>query len=755
MRSLRRSPGFTLTAIAVLSLGIGVNVAEIHMFDAVLHRLRVRDVDSVVRIYRIDGMAGFSTPAIEFYARHTMALAAILSETDIPHVFDSGDSDEVRCAVVSGNYFGELGVTPMYGRMLDEQDDRPGAAPVVVLSYTYWQARFGGDPGAVLKTIRLNGKPVQIAGIAPPDFTGVVRQPTYLWMPLAQYSYLTSDQRGLNDYQIERSAMLARLKPGVTLKAATEQFRPLTAEWGRQHPQYVGAKEWLEVKPAEAQNYKPEAIAVFATCILMVLLVLLSACANLGNMLLARGLARQREIEIRLAIGAGRWRLIRQLMTENLLLAALASAAALLVGKAAARLMLRVIAAPSNIRIDTDWRVVTACAAFGLIATLAFGLAPAFQAVSRGPRASRTRKVLISVQVAVSCVLLILSSFFARAIRHNLRLDVAFDVSGMTVVDPAFYLHRYKPPQARQAAADIAARIRQVPGVDGVSLTMDPPFRRSWIDHVSSQQIYLNPVDPAYFTTLRLPVSHGRIFGPGDPDALVVSESAARRLWPHESPLGKTCLIAKRLRTVTGVVKDSGANLLAFPDSVEAYIPIGDAEAPFVTLLVHASDPGARLTPALRAAGTVDGTAPIVASLRSSIDRQMDSAGKVLAIVGSLGAIATVLALLGIFGLVAFTVAQRTREIGVRMALGARAIDVLRVVLGQYFLPVAIGAACGLAAAAGIAKVVRNIIFGFVRIELISFGAGLLVFVAVAFLASLAPVRRALRIDPSAALRYE
>ena len=388
----------------------------------------------------------------------------------------------------------------MYGRLLDEQDDKPGAPPVAVLGYSYWQSRFGGDPGIVLKTIRLNDKPVQVVGIAPSQFGGLVRQPTLVWMPISQYPYLTGDGRMLVDYGTQRTFMLGRLKPGISLEAAEAQFRSLTAELRKQQPQYVDRSEWLKVQPAAMPpNPAPAVVLLLGTCILLVLLVLLSACANLGNMLLARGLARQREIEIRLAIGAGRWRLIRQLMTENLLLAVLASIAALVVGRLAAHILLRIIEAPPNLRIVTDWRIVLACAALGLGATLAFGLAPAFQTVKRGPKATRARKILVSLQVAVSCVLLILSSFFTRAIQQSFRTEVTFDYAGMTVVDPAFYLHSYTPAQARQAALELAARLRQLPGIDAASIATIPPLRRSWIEHVSGQQLYLNAVDPSYF----------------------------------------------------------------------------------------------------------------------------------------------------------------------------------------------------------------------------------------------------------------
>ena len=304
-------------------------------------------------------------------------------------------------------------------------------------------------------------------------------------------------------------------------------------------------------------------------------------------------------------------------------------------------------------------------------------------------------------------------------------------------------------------ALDLAVRLRQVPGVDAASLATVVPLRRLWLERIASQQLYMNAVDPSYFPMMRLPLLQGRMFAPGEPDALLVSSSAARKLWPNQSPLGKTCLIGQRTRTVTGVVKDSGVNLMSHPESVEAYAPVDDKDAATVLILVRTTANPAFIQGALRPATALPGITPLIFTYQSLIDRQMDTMRKMATVVASLGAIASLLALLGIFGLLAFTVAQRTREIGVRIALGARALDVLQCVLSQYTVAFGIGALCGVALAAAAAKVVRNIIFGFIPFELVSFGAGLLLFAVVALIASIAPARRALRIDPASAVRYE
>lgn len=760
-RQRRRSPGFTLTAIAVLSLGTGVNLAEVHLFEAALHRLQVRDPDSLVQFYRVSpkGLTRtLSFAEIEFYQLHNSALSAVITETNISGVLHDGDSEGLQCSMVSGNFFSELGIAPAYGRLLDAHDAQPGAPPVVVLSYKYWQNHFGADPSIVLKAIRLNDRPVQVAGIAPPQFVGLISLTVPFWMPISQYSYLTGDTRSaaalLADFSSQRTYMVGRLKRGISLEAAEAQFRLLMAQLRRRQPQAIGRNEWLILQNVETpvSNNSAGLIAI-AAIVVLVLLVLLSACANLGNMLLARGLSRQREIEIRLSVGAGRWRLIRQLMTENFLLAILASTAALLVGRIAARLFLRITDIP--LRVTTDWPVVLACIAFGLIATFAFGLAPAFQTVRRGPNSSRFRKILVSVQVAVSCLLLVLSSYLTRSVQRAYEVSITFDYSGLVLIDPAFYLHHYDATQAREAADEIAARLRALPGIDAASIITIPPLRRSWIERVSSQNLFLNAVDPSYFAMMRLPLFEGRIFGQDEPDSVVISESAARKLWPNQSSLGKTLLIATRPRTISGVVKDSGVNLMANPDSVEAYVPIAPRDAVYVNLLVRTSGHPRQVVGAIHSAGAMPGVTPSVFSYRSMIEAQVDSTKRLVGIFGTLGAVATLLALIAIFGLLAFTVAQRTREIGVRMALGARTTHILRIVLGQYFLPFGIGAALGVALSALAVRVLFNVVFGYRPFDPMSVIGGLLLFAAVALGACIAPIRHAIRIDPASALRYE
>ena len=759
LRQLRRSPGFTATAIGVLALGIGVNLAEAHLFEALLHRLHVRDLDSLCHFYRFDPRdvaSRVSLPEIDFYRRNNTVLSALIAETNLSSpLYMAEDTARLKCSLVSGNYFGELGVAPLYGRLLDEQDDRPGAAPTAVLAYDYWQSRFGGDASVMRTGVRINGKPVAVVGIVPPQFGGLDWHPE-VWVADFQQEYLTGHALQPNDFSVRASSMYGRLKPGVSREAAQEHFRVLTAELSKQQPLYVDRSEWLKVEPAQARRIlHPAEVLLLSTFILLVLMVLFSACANLGNMLLARGLARRHEIEVRLAVGASGLRVMRQLMTENLLLAALGTLAALIVGRASAGLLLRMVGAPSDLILTTDWRVVLAGVALGVAAMLAFGLAPAMQSVRGGPKATRARKILVSVQVAASCALLILSSFFTRAMERSFLGVVAFDYSRMALVDPMLYLHQESPASAREEALEIAARLRGTPGVEGASLSTNPPEMRGHVVHLGGRQLAIDEVDGTYFATMRMALLAGHIFGPDEPDAVVIGESAARQLWPNESPLGKRLTIEQRSHTVAGVVKDSGLSQAWTPEAVEVYLPVSDQHAANATLVVRTARDAAQMAGALRPAATIVGANVVVYTFRGLIEQRFTAVRKMLRVVGSLAGVASLLALLGIFGLLAFTVVQRTREIGVRMALGARGRDILGIVLGQYAVPFGAGSLCGMALAGASAAVIRRIVFGFMPFDVWSFGAGLALFGAVALAASVAPARRALRVDPASALRWE
>ena len=362
-RVLGRAPGFTVGAVAVLALGVGVNLAEFQIFDAFLHRLNFRDADSVLQFARNSRQGsrlGFPHGAVEFYQAQNRSFAWLIAEDTTVEVVVEGDAG-VRTNLVSPNYFANLGILPAWGRLLDAHDAQPGAAPVAALGYDYWRAHWGADPNVIGRIVHINTQPVQIVGVLPYSFAqGLYGRRTEVWLPVSARPLLMPGAPALQqDFSRPGEALFGKLKPGVSQAAAEEELTALTRELARRQPRYFRDDERLEghlLQQSMARAYRRSpAVAAF---IVMVLLVLLSACANLGNMLLARGLVRRREIDIRMAIGASRARVLRQLMTENFLLALLGAAAGLGFGAVAARLLLTALGAPSNFRLTIGWPIL-------------------------------------------------------------------------------------------------------------------------------------------------------------------------------------------------------------------------------------------------------------------------------------------------------------------------------------------------------------------------------------------------------------
>jgi predicted permease len=491
----------------------------------------------------------------------------------------------------------------------------------------------------------------------------------------------------------------------------------------------------------------------------MVLLVLFSACANLGNMLLARGLVRQREINIRMAIGASRARIVRQLMTENFLLAILGSIAGVVFGAVSARLLMQAMEAPTDIRITMSWPLLAAGLILTFVSVIAFGLPSALQTAGPNHRTVHFRQTLVGVQVAVSCLLLIASGVLAHKGILNASLDLAFDYQNMIVVYPQLYAENLPSAVAGLKLDALSSRLSGLPGVGGITAAVAPPLGgRLMIENLPGlPHVFRNSVAPSYFNLMNLPFVRGRTFLPGEQNTVIVSESAARTVWPNQDPVGKVWNLAGAERTVSGVVKDSGANLLADPESIEAYVPIPGADVDRSALILHTHGDPALFTRMISAAAAATGETVSVLLMRSSRDRFLEGQWKMVMLIGSIGAVASTLAAAGMFALVAFAVAQRKRELGIRIAIGARPLHILNVLLKQNAIPMASGAIAGVILAAVLSRLVRSFILlqSHDAIDVTGFAAGLACFALVALLATISPALRALRIDPASTLREE
>lgn len=491
----------------------------------------------------------------------------------------------------------------------------------------------------------------------------------------------------------------------------------------------------------------------------MVLLILAVACGNLGGLLLARGVAREREISIRAAIGAGRGRLVRQLFTESLLLGFVGSLAGLGLGYVVLRSLMTMSGTPAWLNPAPDWRVMLFAIAMGLGAAILFGLTPAFHVVHRRHRATLMRQILIGAQVAASCVLLIVAGLLVRAL-NRASGDPGLDYKQVVSIDPGLANHGYTPAQARTYIDTLQSRLRDLPGVESVSFASTPPFgnKKTTIGMERdgrATRINTNSIDPQYFETMKIPLLHGRSLMPGDSHGIVVSQSLAALVWPAEDPLGKPFEIGDTKYTVAGIA--GNARVTEDQNTTAVYFPANSTDLPSIVVLVRTS-------------GRPEGSAPGMASIAKEIDprifpdlqlmktafrQKLGGAEKSALAVGVLALVALLLACLGIVGLVAYAVAQRTKEIGLRMALGAKPSHIVAIVLRQFSRPVVVGLLVGLGGAAGLAQVLRRILFGVGSLDPVAYLGAIGFFTVTVAVASVFPTLRALRVDPMRALRND
>ena len=778
-RVLARSPWFTLAAVLMLAIGIGANVAVFGFFDLmVLRPLNVRDPGTLLRFHRRapQGYA-YALPyaEVEFFQRNSKTLSTVLG-LNTTRVAIEGEAKPVEAHFVSPDFFHELGVAGGRGRMLSGAlDGAAGSAPVVVLSRGFWERHFGGDPLAIGAKMEVNGKPATVVGVAPADFSGLNMAVPAFWAPLRQQPYFSAGSRLLTDLGAAGGVqMWGRLAPGMNPRAAEQELASLAKELRNEYPTAIWKDETLPSDPggyatglmignrsgtgAEGRN---QMFPIFALVGALVLLILAVACANLGSLLLARGVAREREISIRLAVGAGSGRVVRQLFTESLLLGLLGSAAGLGLGYVVLRSLMLVSEAPAWMNPAPDWRIALFAVAAGLTAAALFGLVPALEIARRRHRTGVMRQLLIGAQVAASCVLLIVAGLLGRALSHAISTDPGFDYRQVIAIDPGLARHGYSPARARAYLDALTARLRAMPGVQSVSLALSPPLGRvsisTGIDYEGrTLNVQLNHIDPEFLRTMKIPLVRGRNLRPGEKGAVVVSESMARA-FPGQDPLGKMFNIGGGDLTIVGVAGSARQVRLEDSDSVEAYLPIEPQDLPLLFVMARtAARPEDLAASAAAATRALDAdTFPEVDLLKNGFQRKLQGAQYSAVAVTALGAMAHLLACLGIVGVVAYSVSQRTREIGIRMALGAKPGHVLRVVLRRLAAPVAVGLAAGVASAAALSQLLRQELFGISNLDPVTYLGAVGVFLITVAASALLPARRALRVDPLRALRYE
>lgn len=787
IRSLRRQPGFTVVAIGTLAAAIGLNTSVFTVFGAAaLRPWAVREPARVVTVYSVathaprgvNNAMGFSIAEARFLDANSQSFDGLVAMRQMDVRAGSGGRPS-NAMIVTGNYFRVLGVDMERGRgFLPEEDRAGGPQAVAVLSYLTWQNRFGGDPEIAGRQINLDDVPFTVAGVASRDFTGTASLRTDVWVPLAALPLLrpldTSIPELLRRPEHCCSSVAGRLRPAVTREQARAELEVLSRRFRTQNSLDPSAILLTGTALLAAPGSKGKITAAFTLMFTGVLLVLVLACANVGNLLIARAAARQREIATRLSIGASRARIVRQLLTESSVLAC----AATCLGIAAAYVLPPYVLAhaadqPLNLRIRPDMRVLAFSIALSALASLLFGLAPALHATrmsvshaikeqALGSRL-RLRSTLLGVQVAVSVVLLVSAGLMMRGVQHASKRSPGFSLDTLSVLSFDLPANSYNPARVQTLIAGLQDALVNVPDFHPFGFARNAPFANGhWFtsfrlrgeDATRDRLIETQEVAGDYFGVLGLPIVSGRGFESSDAGrgAVLVNETMARLYLGGQSAVGKSLISGKEVREVIGIVRDAYTTGL---DSIEAlmYEPVSGRTMP--QLLVRSSSAGMIRT-ATAIAKRLDPRIEVRAEpLTAQLERYLAPGRTASALAAMLGLLALALASVGMFGVFAYVVRQRTHEIGIRIALGAQPRRILRLVLDASSRPVLVGLLLGLLASVAASRIIQRLLYGLSGFDPAAYATVCLVLLAAAIAASWLPARRAMRVEPVQALRYE
>jgi predicted permease len=770
-RTLRRSPGFSITAILVLAVGIGVNVTAFSLFNMMfLQYIPVRDADTILRLQRRSPDATTNTvsyASMAYFRDHARTLSAIMGTMGVPGQQLENDSKAVQVGFVTENYFKELGTQPALGRMIDPTQDRQGSAPVVVLSDSFWRTHYASDPSIVGKVIHINQKPATVIGVTSSLFIALGNQHFDIWAPITQAGYFVEGNTTVSttDFAGSGVEMWGRLAPGITPKVAEQELLALTNAIRKLAPKDVWDNEFIHSDPGgHDQVMQPDMVIVLAAVGGLSFLILAVACANLGGLLLARGVAREHEIGIRVAIGATRGRIFRQLFTESILLSTIGSVTGLILGYLTLRITMAYANAPAWMTANPDWRVLAFTFVVGLIAATLFGLAPALQIARQRQRRTLVRQILLGAQIAASCLLLIVAGLLVRAAQHALYSNPGFGFEQVLSIDLGQGTHGYKPAAARTLLAQFKARVQAIPGVTNVTISSMQPLGHNRVSTISNTinghlvRIFPFTVDPDFFATMQVPLLRGRNFYPGEQHAVIISDSLAQKQWPGEDPIGKQDASGSAPGDiVVGVVANARLMDMQDGDTVELYHAAQEENMNDLVVLIKTAGAPDGLVPSLHAiTSDLDPKLfPEIRLLKAEFVNETKSAGGIAKTISLLGFVAVLLASLGILGLVAYTVSQRTKEIAIRLALGSSKFQVVAAILCQFSWPVVIGLVAGTAATAAISQILRRILYGVSNLDPISYAAAIAILMAIFGIAAILPARRALQLDIARALHQE
>lgn len=825
LRMLLKHKGFTAVAVLSLALGIGANTAIFSLIDAVMLRaLPVHEPERLVLFGNAESAGvtiGFPDSSWDLFSyptyREVRQRNQVFADVAAVHSFPSrvhgvvhaggstGELEQIKAQMVSGSYFPVLGVNAILGRALTSDDDvTSGEHPVVVASYSWWQRRFAGAPSAIGTAITIDKTTYTIIGVAPREFFGTtVGDSPDIWVPLAMEEQLPPGWKGLNDRMFQSLYLIGRLKPGVDVEQAGAEtnllFKQLLLEYSGAQPSAERLQDIqqarIELTPAGRglSELRKEFSLPLKILMIVVGVVLLIACANIANLLMARATARQQEFTVRVALGGSPARIGRQLLTESLLLALLGGAAGILLGSWGSSALVSMVstgpqALPLN--VEPDLRVLAFTLIVSVVSAVVFGTAPAIRASRvelsaslRSNRASSSAsrsllgKALLVSQVAMSLLLLVGAGLFVRTLVNLQRVDTGFNQDHVMLFQIDTDSIGYKEDSRLvKLYKDVEEKVSLIPGVRAASFSMFAFNQGGWTSPASTrgdstsarteQRIRHNSVGPDFFSAMGLPLLAGRGFGVQDtetsPKVAVISEALANRLFPGVSPLGKRFGRGGPEHSddieVIGVVKDAKYEDLMEEPRPMAYYPYTQAIQYLSNFEVNFSgEPGVIVGETRRAIKEVNRDLPIVEAVGMSehVGRSLVQQKLIARLSSFFGLLALLLACIGLFGIMSYSVAKRTNEIGIRMALGADRGDVLRLVLREGLAPVLIGVAIGLPAALAGARLITSLLFGLTPADPLTICVATMLLLAVAALAGYLPARKASRVDPMTALRCE
>ena len=821
IRGLLKRPAFTGIALLTLALGIGANSTIFSLVNATLmRRLPVSHPENLVYVYHGNPGSVFSYPDYSELRDQNQVFDGMIAWGGITTSLNSNDQTDLESgAIVSGNFFQVLGVQAELGRLITPEDDRtPGAHPVTVISHGLWQRRFGSDPKVIDRQLLLNGQSFTIIGVTPPGFNGAqLGSVRNIYVPMMMQAVMRPPRAGYSGemnpdlLKVRRNRWLfsiGRLKPGVTPQQAQAALTAIAKQSEQAFPENRGRTVALFALNGGDDPATRRQMSSVATLLMSVVgAVLLIACANVANLLLARGSARSKEIAVRLAIGANRRRIVRQLLTESVLLAVVGGSIGLLLAWWTAAALKAAPPPPGALPIAPDFaidiRVLLFTFGLSMLAAIVFGLAPALRtsrpelvsalkdealAPSERGRRFSLKSMLVVTQVALSLVLLIAAGLFLRSLQRAQAIDPGFDAQKVLTIPLNINLLRYTTTQGREFYRQVIEHVESVPGVESASLARvvalsggasvrslllegregpDNQFRSEGSGMGASadaNSINSNVVGQKYFQTMGIGFSRGRDFNSQDaadrPKVVIVNDAFVRRHSPNEEVLGRRISFngaAGPWQEIVGVVHDSKYLAIGESPTPVAYLPLQQNHETGMTLHVRGANPSSIAAAIRSEVQALEKNLPVSnpAPVSESINNSLYAARMGAILLGVFGSLALLLAAVGLYGVMSFSVARRTRELGIRMALGAQAADVFRLVLRQGMILVLSGIALGLVAAAMVTRLLTSFLYGISATDAVTFASIPVILAPVALVACYLPARRATKVDPLVALRYE